>query len=424
MQGTTYLITGGTSRNDSGLNLKKQDIMKEKEIRLQLLDEAEIRNRTQRVAEAMKTSEIDYLLIGDNVNLYYLTGRVFCGYVLMGADGSLHYWLRRPSTLSGEGISSYRKLEEMLSEVAAFTSGCRIGLTLDDIPFSTITRLAKGIGIAPSEAANASAVMRTARAVKTPLEIEKLRISGIKQAQVYKDVPHLYQPGMTDVELQIEIERALRLAGCLGSFRCSGAEMEIFMGNVLTGDNADTPSPYDFAMGGAGLDPSLPVGADGTLIRDDKPVMVDMNGNFTGYMTDMTRCYVAGHAPEIAEKANRLSADICRAVAANARPGVAASALYNLAAEMAEAAGMSEWFMGHRHHAGFVGHGVGITINELPVLSPRSRDILCKGNVIAVEPKFVIPGVGAVGVENTYIVGPEEGAECITVLSEEIAQLN
>lgn len=70
--------------------------------------------------------------------------------------------------------------------------------------------------------------------------------------------------------------------------------------------------------------------------------------------------------------------------------------------------------MGHNQKAGFVGHGVGIEINELPVLAPRSRDIIQAGNVIAIEPKFVIPGVGAVGVENTYVVRMEGAAECIT----------
>ncbi|WP_438502874.1 hypothetical protein, partial [Bacillus pumilus] len=79
--------------------------------------------------------------------------------------------------------------------------------------------------------------------------------------------PHLYQPGMNDLELQVEIEKLSRLEGCLGQFRISGDSMELYMGNVLVGDNADFPSPYDFAMGGQGMDPSLPVGANGNTIK-------------------------------------------------------------------------------------------------------------------------------------------------------------
>ena len=89
---------------------------------------------------------------------------------------------------------------------------------------------------------------------------------------------------------------------------------------------------------------------------------------------------------------------------------------------MAAEAGFSDFFMGHRQHAGFVGHGVGIEINEAPVIAPRSKDILSEGNVIAIEPKFVIPGTGAVGIENTYVV-ENGGMRCLTLTPQEILQL-
>ena len=146
--------------------------------------------------------------------------------------------------------------------------------------------------------ADCSALLRTVRAVKTDEEIEQIRLSGVKHEGVYRKIPGLYTPGMTDVELQIEIERLSRLEGCLGMFRISGQSMEIFMGNVLTGKNADVPAPYDFAMGGRGLNPSIPGGAAGEEIKEHNAVMVDLNGNFTGYMTDMTRVFAVGSLPQ------------------------------------------------------------------------------------------------------------------------------
>lgn len=85
---------------------------------------------------------------------------------------------------------------------------------------------------------------------------------------------------------------------------------------------------------------------------------------------------------------------------------------------------MADYFMGHRSHAGFVGHGVGIEINEMPVLAPRSKDILQAGNVIAVEPKFVIPGLGAVGIENTYVVRENGAPEVLTTAPTSIVTLD
>ena len=286
--------------------------------------------------------------------------------------------------------------------------------------YSTVIRIEKAFGDAIAYR-DASSIMAQARAVKTEYELEKIRISGIKQTRLYERIPRLYEPGMRDIDLQIEIERTARCEGCLGQFRINGDEMELFMGSILAGDNADSPSPYDFAMGGAGLDPSMPVGADGSLIRQGESVMVDVNGNFTGYMTDMTRCFtLRNDLPQRALDAHQLSIDICDRFAQEGRPGVEAKTLYEMAHKMAADAGFENEFMGHRQHAGFVGHGLGIEINELPVIAPRSKAVLEAGNVIALEPKFVIPGVGAVGIENTYIVKSEGPMECVTHAPREI----
>lgn len=85
--------------------------------------------------------------------------------------------------------------------------------------------------------------------MKTAIEIEMFRRSGMAHAKAYEQIPFAYYPGMTDIEFSIEIERLMRLQGCLGIFRVFGRSMEIFMGSVLTGDNAGYPSPYDFALG-------------------------------------------------------------------------------------------------------------------------------------------------------------------------------
>ena len=400
---------------------------KNKELReANLIGHVEQSLRLAPLRKAMTEAGIHAALICNNANLFWLTGRVFRGYVFVAADSDqVLYLVRRPNFLSGNGVLFISKPSEIPAKLAR--AGVQldkpIALELGTMPYSDVLRLCKAIGI-PSPAADITPLIRSARAVKTAEEQKQMRLSGEKHTLVYKHIPHYYREGMTDVEFQIEIERASRLEGCLGQFRVAGTEMEIFMGNVLTGANADTPSPYDFAMGGAGTNPSLPAGADGTVIRRGNPVMIDVNGNYTGYMTDMTRCFISGDAPETVQLANQLSIDICEALREMMVPGTPASALYEKAAQMAREAGMDEYFMGHRSKAGFVGHGVGIEINELPVIAPRSRDILQCGNTIALEPKFVIPGIGAIGVENTYIVHDNAPAEILTTAPQNIVQLD
>ena len=88
-------------------------------------------------------------------------------------------------------------------------------------------------------------------------------------------------------------------------------------------------------------------------------------------------------------------------------PGARCEDLYALALKMAEAAGLADCFMGLAQKAKFIGHGTGLVINEQPVIGARSKEILEAGMCIALEPKFVIPGTGAVGVEDTFLVTPE-----------------
>lgn len=380
---------------------------------LLLLSPDEQSRRLVKVRSAMEGLGITNALLSSNTSLYYLTGRVYAGYLLLTPD-SVTYYIKRPVELEGDNIVYIRKPEDIKVDIGP------VALELSEITYAWAKRLAAIFG--EENVSDVSPALSMARAVKTPVEIKMLRLSGSHQDAVYRRIPKMYSPGMTDIELQIEIERESRLEGCLGQFRISGDSMELFMGNVLAGDNADAPSPYDFAMGGAGMDPSIPVGADGTVITHGMSVMIDVNGNYTGYMTDMTRVFRAGDISDLAWKAQQCSVDIHRMVQSHGVPGAKASDLYNMALEMVRSRDLEAYFMGHRQHAGFIGHGVGIEINELPVIAPRSRDVLQLDNVVALEPKFVIPGTGAVGIENTYIVTPD-GMECITNCTEEVIDL-
>lgn len=385
---------------------------------LQLLTHDELALRLTRLRRLMADASVDAMLITDHANQYYLTGRVFEGYVWVDTQ-TIRYFIRRPIELDGDGVTYIRKPEDIAAHIG--TLPARTGLELDLLTYSLIVRLQRALPC--TEIVNADPVMRAARAVKTPFEQQKMRQCGIRHVSVYRRIPGLYRQGMTDIELQIEIEHLSRLEGCLGLFRINGTSMEHFMGNVICGDNADAPSPYDFAMGGAGMDPSLPAGADGTALRPGMTVMVDMNGNFNGYMTDLTRVYAVGDISDLARRAHLCSIRIHRELAGMARPGTEAKALYHHAAAIVADEGLEAYYMGHRQHAGFIGHGVGIEINEAPVIAPRSRDILEAGNAIALEPKFVIPHVGAVGIENTYIV-THDGLDNITDCPTDIIQLD
>lgn len=384
---------------------------------------AEISGRIIKIQNEMASLGAEAMLVASNANLIYSSGRLFRGYVFIPSSGHAIYFVMRPTVFDKEEDVVYIRKPEQIPEHLD-RLGIRmpdtVALERDTLFYSEEIRLEKVFGNAT--VVNASQALRNARMVKTPFELKLMEIDGTRQAEAYRHISGLYHSDMTDIELQIEIERVLRREGCLGYPRVAGRLMEISLGSLINGDNADVPGPYEFAMGGAGIDPSLPGGADGSIMHPGTTVMVDMNGAFNEYQTDMTRVWRIGEIPEIAFKAHECSRRILRTLEKEALPGIAASTLYDRALAIAEEEGLADFFMGHRQKAGFIGHGVGIELNEMPPIAPRISTPLAENMTIALEPKFVIPHIGAVGVENTYVV-TAEGLRPLTVFPEEIQEL-
>jgi Xaa-Pro aminopeptidase len=357
-------------------------------------------------------------LVSTFVNQYYLANQLFKGFIYVPSEGDHLFFLLRETEIEGEKKFLIRKPEEIpdILKSTGYRMPEKVYLEAGQITHNDFARLAAVFKNA--QPADATALLRQARMIKTPWEIEQFRISARKHEAAYSEIPSVFRKGMKDIDFQIEIERLMRQHGSLGIFRTFG-DMDIFMGSLLTGNNAAAPSPYDFALGGAGLHPCLPIGASGETITEGKTVMVDFAGNFTAYMTDMTRVFACGKPDEKAIRAHNLSIEMHRRLREEVRTGVACSSVWEWSLQMAKEAKLDQFFMGTRFQAKFVGHGVGLEINEPPVLTARSRDTFAPGMVFAYEPKFVLPDIGAVGNENTYLVA-EHGLEQITNSPEEI----
>lgn len=383
----------------------------------------ELKQRRDNIRSLMAKQGIDAAIITCNVNLIYAFGQVVSGYLYLPLNAPALLFIKRPNTLKGVYIHDIRKPEQLPELIQYY--GLPLPNTLmlegDELSFVEYQRLEScfpGSKVLPC----GTSIIRQARSIKTAFEIEMFHRSGIAHDKAYSHIPKVYRPGMTDRELSIEIEKLMRQEGCLGIFRVFGRSMEIFMGSLLAGSNAATPSPYDFALGGKGIDPSLPGGLNGTLLKEGECFMVDMGGNFFGYMSDMSRVYAVGKLPQEAYDAHQVCLDIQNAIAKKAKPGIACEELYNLAIEMVTNTGFADYFMGIGQKAKFIGHGVGLEINEAPVLAPRMKQPLEKGMVFALEPKIVLPNIGPVGIENTWVV-TANGLEKLTNAPEDIYEL-
>ena len=384
--------------------------------------QTELSNRINKIQEIICGENADACIVASTVNLFYCCDFIFDGYLYILPEGEPLMFVKRPEDLRGDNVFPIRKpeqIKDILAEKGIKQPG-KILFEAETMSYSTAQRLLSALG--EPETVNASGIIRQVRSVKSEYELAMLRRCAQIQSEVYAAIPSLYREGMTDVEYQTEVEYLMRKRGSMGIFRAYGQNMEIFMGSVLAGDNAQEASPFDFSMGGKGLSPILPIGASGTPLKTGTTVMFDMAGNYTPYQSDMSRTFAIGEVDKKALEAHQLSITMNDWVAENVKAGTPCADIYNYCYQLAVESGFADNFMGTKQQAKFVGHGLGLEINEPPVLTPRSKEILQPNMVFAFEPKFILPHIGAVGIENTFIVTPS-GVEKITLCEESLLKL-
>ncbi|MHB8881388.1 MAG: M24 family metallopeptidase [Thermodesulfovibrionales bacterium] len=379
--------------------------------------------RIQRLQAKLGESGLDGALIIYPVDIYYFCGTRQNSLLWVPADGSPVLLVKKSlSRASAESsVTDVRPLPSSRDFPAFFGREIkRIGLMFDVLPVQHYTYYA-GL-LEGRELFDISPLNRELRAIKSAWELEQMRISGSRLSGIFSEVPSFLRPGMRELDLAAEFEYRLKKAGSEGYVRIRAFNQEI-IGLAVSGENAAIPGCFDGPVTGKGLSAAAPYGPSNDLILNNVPIMIDYAAIFNGYIVDMTRIFSFGSlAPEL-QNAFDTARSIQAWLVENLRPGSTGEDLYRGAAAIAESAGLGGHFMGYPgEQAKFVGHGVGLELDELPVLAPKFRAPLQPGNTLAIEPKFVFPGRGVVGIENTYAV-KADGCELLTPCSDEILYL-
>ena len=371
---------------------------------------AEIERRLTAFQQALRAAAIDCALLIEASDLVYLTGVMADAHLLVPADGEPILLVRRSlervqadSPLEDvRPFRSFKELPPLLTELGAR----RIGLELDVLPAARYLRYRDLLPDA--ELVDVSDVLAGVRAVKSTWELTMIGKAAGQVAAAFAAAPALVAEQPTDRAIQIELEHLMRQAGHQGPLRFRGLNGQMFYGAVLAGPDGAIAPWADTPLGGPGPSAAVGKGPGGWVIRDGDAVTVDLVGGWEGYLADATRTFFRGTPnPQLAE-ALAVCESILAALEELMVPGTPAEQLYLRGLELATEAGFGDHWMGHGPgRVRFVGHGVGLEINERPFLAQGFSDPLAFGNVIAVEPKLVFPGLGAVGVENTYAVDRE-----------------
>ncbi|MCE5282690.1 MAG: Xaa-Pro peptidase family protein, partial [Deltaproteobacteria bacterium] len=388
--------------------------------------EVDLQHRIDRLRHRMADAGIDFALMVQNVDRFYFTGTMQKGIVVVPVDGEPLIFIEKgteraamETPLPLTVVKNDREIHRILSDRHILKG--KAGLELDVLPVAIFERLKRVIGF--DGYTDVSETIKEVRAIKSPFELAQIRKSGEMLTHVFAKARDEVREGRTELEIEAALMAESRKMGHQGFLRMRGMNQEMMTMTVQAGITGAVTTLLDAPITGVGVTPAVPQGSSFKIVEAGVPVTIDYGGGYNGYITDETRTFVVGELKEIFRKPYETARSIIEDVLTSAKPGTDCTDIFSRALEMAKKAGLEENFMGHGEgQVAFIGHGLGLEINELPIMTARHRRVLEEGMVFAFEPKFVLPNCGAVGIEIDLIVR-SHGLERVTTSPTDIVRL-
>jgi Xaa-Pro aminopeptidase len=258
-------------------------------------------------------------------------------------------------------------------------------------------------------------IISITRSRKSAWELERLAIAGEKHKACLVDLlPPLLKRGMSEFEMAHTISHLFFSQGHHGILRMENYGEEVYLGHISIGESGNYPSVFNGPLGLRGVHPAIPhMGSTHVHWEEGMPLSIDNGFMHEGYQTDKTQVYWLGKKqsiPNAVRAAHDCCIDIQSRIAESLKPGVRPADLWDQSLEFAKKNGFEEGFMGlGPNKVGFVGHGIGLAIDEYPAVAKGFDIPLEEGAVLAIEPKIGLPGIGMVGVENTFVITQQGG---------------
>jgi Xaa-Pro aminopeptidase len=370
----------------------------------------------RRWSKVRRFMDCDALIILQNVDQFYLAGTLQSGVLWFPRDGEPLLAVRKSferaklesAVKNVVPMKSYSELPGLLPN-----PGETLGFETDVLPVATYQQVSKYFSKA--KIVDGSMPVRSARGVKTPYEIECIRRAAKQLDTMFLDIPSQLREGLPEFELAARIEYVLRMAGHQGFTRVRRFNMEMHYGAVSFAETAAYPHAFDGPVGVRGLYPAAPMMGSRRTLKRNEPVMIDICGGYAGYIADGSRTYTLGPVSPEMRDTHQYILDLNHWIEGQLRPGNIPSRIYQNILDRVAKTSFSKHFMGAgENQVRFVAHSVGLELDETPVIAPKFDAPLEPGNVLAVEPKVFYPGLGGVGVENTYLV-TEKDCERLTL---------
>lgn len=377
------------------------------------------KKRLERLRARMQENNIDCVVLFSSRNVYYFSGTAqYSSLIVPLTDDPVllvrvNMELARKDTWIQDvrdsiGMASVKKI---LSELKLDNQ--RIGIEENLLSatfckrFAPVLRNAKILNIAPT--------VYELRMVKSPEEVSQIRRAATFTNACHEKAREVLMEGMQENTLAAEVEYAMRKAGNEGFIFHRRWRASMFHGMMASGPNIAIISGYGAStITGTGLSKAYPYGASDRKISRGEPIVIDYVGCSEGYYCDEARTYVMGKADSKLRKVFQTVLSAEQKALEWIKPGTVVSQVYDHVLAFIKRSPFKRNFMGCGKYVGkYVGHGLGLEIDEPPIIGPDENTMLEAGMVIAIEPKILLPGYGGAQIEDTVLV-TEDGYEILT----------
>ncbi len=377
------------------------------------LTELQARMNSLRARMEETSPEWEIIVIVSKINMYYFTGTMQDGMLLIPRHDEAILWVRRSYERAREE-SLFPRIQEMNSfrdAAACFSQFPKVVyLETEVMPLAFYQRLRKYFSFTDVQSVDGH--IAAVRAVKSPYELSRMEQSGRIHQRVLEDlVPAILQEGMSEVELGTGLYSLMVKEGHQGIARFNMFDTEMLVGQIGFGEGSIYPTYFNGPGGCYGMSPAVPLlGSRERRLKKGDLVFIDVGCGVEGYHTDKTMTYMFGQPlPQEVVSLHRQCVDIQNSLAEMLRPGVTPAHIYNTIMNSLSPEFLDNFMGFGRRNVKFLGHGIGLAIDEWPVLAEGFYEPLQEGMTFALEPKKGIANVGMVGIENTFIVTPRGG---------------
>jgi len=313
-----------------------------------------------------------------------------------------------------ERIREERRLKNIYREIFSnLPNNKKIGAELDVLTaaqFMTFKKIFSGF-----EFVDISPVIMEQRTRKDPDEIHKIKEACKAVHAGHHAVLENLKEGTTELELAAAVENAHRLAGHEGIFFIRQPDFFMGRGPISSGSNLFRISGVVYTITGVGLSPSVPAGPSRRSISKGDLVVIDIPTLVDGYHGDQTRSYILGKANGQVEMMHNRLKEIADYLIETIRPQMKCSEIYQMAMKKSEELKVQDIFLsfGRGKMSRMIGHGVGLELNEPPILAEYDHSEVSDGFVLALDMHMMDDNVGVVKLEDMILI-TDNGNEVLT----------